>query len=69
MLACILIKAGYIDFRYKKIPSIIILLLFIYSLKISRAFPYERITGFFVGAVPMFCIAVATNKIKGGDVK
>ena len=69
MLDVILITAGYIDLRYRKIPSVIILLLFIYSLTISPVSFYERMAGFLVGAVPMFCIAVITNKIKGGDVK
>ena len=69
MLAVMLITAGYIDLRYRKIPSVIILLLFIYALTISPVSFYERMAGFLVGAVPMFCIAVITNKIKGGDVK
>ena len=58
MLAVILITAGYIDLRYRQIPSVIILLLFIYALTISPVSFYERMVGFLVGAVPMFCIAV-----------
>ena len=69
MLAVILISAGYIDLRYRKIPTVIILLLFIYALIISPVSLYERMAGFIVGVVPMFCIGVMTNKIKGGDVK
>lgn len=69
MFTMIMVAAGYIDLRYRKIPTMIILLLFLYALLWSPVSAYERITGFFIGAVPMFCIASATDKIKGGDVK
>ena len=69
MLTVLLIAAGFIDWRYRKIPSIMILLLLLYALLWSPVSIYERITGFLIGAVPAFCIAMATDKIKGGDVK
>ena len=69
MLTIIMTAAGYIDLRYRKIPAFIILLLFLYALLWCPVSAYESITGFFIGAVPMFCIAAVTDKIKGGDVK
>ncbi|MBE5040752.1 prepilin peptidase [Ructibacterium gallinarum] len=69
MLTILLLTAGYIDWRYRKIPLAMILLLLLYALLWSPVSFYERITGFFVGAIPAFCLAAATDKIKGGDVK
>lgn len=69
MFTILLVTAGYIDLRYRKIPQAMILLLLLYALLWSPISFYERITGFFIGAIPVFCIAAATDKIKGGDVK
>lgn len=69
MFTILLAAAGFIDLRYRKIPAVIILLLLLYALLWSPVSFYERITGFFIGAIPVFCIAAATDKIKGGDVK
>ena len=69
MFTILLVTAGYIDLRYRKIPQAMILLLLLYALLWSPVSFYERITGFFIGAIPVFCIAAATDKIKGGDVK
>lgn len=69
MLTLILIVAGYMDLRYRKIPNYIILLLFIYAAVFSTIPAVWRICGFVLTALPLFTLAVMTDRIKGGDVK
>lgn len=69
MLTVILITAGYIDLFHRKIPPYIILLLFIYAVLFSPISAVEKICGFLLTALPLFLIALLTDKIKGGDLK
>lgn len=65
----LLFITGLIDYRYRKIPNILALMLGIYAVFFSGAAPISRAEGFIVTAVPLFIIAVSTGKLKGGDVK
>ena len=65
----LLFITGLIDYRYRKIPDILALMLGIYAVFFSGAAPISRAEGFIVAAVPLFIIAVSTGKLKGGDVK
>lgn len=65
----LLFITGLIDYRYRKIPDILALMLGIYAVFFSSAAPISRAEGFIVTAVPLFIIAVSTGKLKGGDVK
>ena len=65
----LLFITGLIDYRYRKIPNIPVLMLVIYAFFFSSAAPITRAEGFIVTAVPLFIIAVSTGKLKGGDVK
>ena len=69
MLTFILLTAGIIDYRYRKIPNAVILLLFIYATLFSTIPWVEKLLGFLLTALPLFLIAVITDKIKGGDLK
>lgn len=69
MLTLILITAGYTDLRYRKIPHYVILLLFIYAAVFSTIPVVYRICGFVLTALPLFILAVLTDRIRGGDVK
>ena len=69
MLTLILIVAGYIDFRYRKVPSFIILLLLIYTVLLSPIAIIDKICGFVLAALPLSLFALATDKLKGGDLK
>lgn len=69
MLTLILTTAGLIDLRYRKIPLSIVMLLFIYAL-LSDMTPFaEKVCGFILTALPLFIVALATDRIKGGDLK
>lgn len=65
----LLFAVGLIDYKYRKIPNVLVLALGVYALFFSSAAPIERIAGFFVTAIPLFILAVSTGKIKGGDLK
>lgn len=65
----LLFITGLIDYRYRKIPDILALMLGIYAVFFSGAAPISRAEGFIITAVPLFIIAVSTGKLKGGDVK
>lgn len=69
MLTLILITAGYVDLKRRKIPLSVILLLFIYAVIFSTIPVFERICGFVLTALPLFILALLTDKLKGGDVK
>lgn len=69
MLTLILITAGYIDLKRRKIPLSVILLLFIYAVIFSTIPAFERICGFVMTALPLFILTLLTDKLKGGDVK
>lgn len=65
----LIFASGMIDYKYRKIPNIIIFLMFGWALFLSSAPVFERIAGFLVTAVPLFILAMTTGKIKGGDYK
>ena len=65
----LLFITGLIDYRYRKIPNIPVLMLGVYALLFSSAAPISRAEGFIVTALPLFIIAISTGKLKGGDVK
>ena len=73
MLTLILLIAGIIDLRYRKIPFFIILLLFAGAVIYSKANLYlffgSMIKSVIVIALPLFFIGLATDKVKGGDIK
>ena len=69
MLTLILIIAGYIDFRYRKVPPFIILLLLIYAVLLSPIAIIDKICGFVLAALPLSLLALSTDKLKGGDLK
>ena len=67
---CVLIFAsGLIDYKYRKIPNLIVFLIFGWALFFSSAPSFERIAGFLVTVIPLFVLAITTGKIKGGDYK
>ena len=68
-MGALILVSGINDYRYRKIPNLIILLIFGWALLFSSAHVYERIAGFFVTALPLFILALSTGKIKGGDYK
>ena len=65
----LLLTSGIIDYKYRKIPNIIILMIFGWALFFSSAPIFERVAGFLVTAIPLFILAITTGKIKGGDYK
>jgi len=69
MITVILVTAGYIDLFHKKIPPFIVLLLFVYAVLFSQISAVEKVCGFVFTALPLFLIALVTDKIKGGDLK
>ncbi len=69
MLTVILITAGYIDLYYRKIPPFIILLLFIYAVLLSPVMLVDKVCSFVLAALPLSIFALATDKLKGGDLK
>ena len=68
-MGILLFVSGMIDYKYQKIPNLIVFLIFGWSLFFSSASVYERIAGFFVTAIPFFIIALCTDIIKGVDFK
>lgn len=69
MLTMILIIAGYIDVCYRKIPPLIILLLFIYAVLLSPVMLIDKVCSFVLAALPLSIFALVTDKLKGGDLK
>lgn len=65
----LLLTCGIIDYKYRKIPNLIIYIIFGWALFFSSVPSLERIAGFLVTAVPLFILALTTGKIKGGDYK
>lgn len=65
----LLLIAGLIDFKYRKIPNGLVFAICIYALLFSRVSAFERLAGFLAAALPLFILAMATDKLKGGDIK
>ena len=68
-MSILMIVSGLVDYKYKKIPTIFVLLIFIWSLFFSNAEAYEKIAGFLITAVPLLGLSIITGEIKGGDYK
>lgn len=65
----LIFASGLIDYKYRKIPNLIVLMIFAWALFFSSAPTFERVAGFIITAVPLFILAITTGKIKGGDYK
>ena len=65
----LIFTSGMIDYKYRKIPNLIIILILGWALFFSSVPSFERIAGFIVTAIPLFILAITTGKIKGGDYK
>lgn len=65
----LIFASGLIDYKYRKIPNLIVIMIFAWALFFSSAPTFERVAGFIVTAVPLFILAITTGKIKGGDYK
>ena len=65
----LIFTSGMIDYKYRKIPNLIVILILGWALLFSSAPIFERIAGFLVTAIPLFILAITTGKIKGGDYK
>lgn len=68
-MAGLIFISGILDYKYRKIPDLIIILILGWALFLSSAPIFERIAGFIVTAIPLFILALPTGKIKGGDYK
>lgn len=68
MLALFLVS-GIIDYKYRRIPNTIILLILSWALLFSSASIFERIVGFLITAIPLLIFALTSGKLKGGDYK
>lgn len=68
-MGILLFASGILDYKYRKIHNIIIILIFLWALLFSGASFFEKTAGFIVTAVPIFILALTTGKIKGGDYK
>lgn len=69
MLFVILLAAGIIDLKYRKIPNIVIGIMVLYAIIFCNMQIYERIWGAVVPSLPLFIIALKNKKINGGDIK
>ena len=65
----LIFASGLIDYKYRKIPNLIVLMIFVWALFFSSAPTFERVAGFIVTAVPLFILSITTGKINGGDYK
>lgn len=68
----LLIWMAAADWKRRRIPQLPVILLLVLSLLLIplHIFPLsERILGFLFPALPLFLIAIRTDKMKGGDVK
>ena len=68
-MGILFLVSGIIDYKYRKISDLIILMIFGWALFFSSVPSFERIAGFIVTAIPLFILAITTGKIKGGDYK
>lgn len=69
MYIFILLIAGIIDWKYRKIPQYIPIVICILGLMFNNVSSYERIVGFVIPTFPLFILALKNKNIKGGDVK
>lgn len=68
----LLIWMAAADWKDRRIPNISLALLLLLSLAVTPIHPIpfpERLLGFLFPALPLFFLAIRTDKMKGGDVK
>lgn len=68
-MGVLLFVSGIQDYKYRKIHNLTVILIFLWALLFSSASFFEKTAGFVVTAVPLFILALTTQKIKGGDYK
>ena len=68
-MGVIILISGMLDYKYRKIPNFIIVFIALWALFFSSAPIYERTAGLLVTAIPLFFLAIASGKVKGGDYK
>lgn len=68
-MSFLILICGIIDYKYRKIPNVMIILIFLWALFFSSASGFERVAGFLITVIPLFILALTTKKIKGGDYK
>ena len=68
-MGVLIFVSGIIDYKYRRIPNIMVILILLWTLFFSSAPVYERCAGLFVTAIPLFVLALTTGKLKGGDYK
>jgi len=68
-MGVIILISGMFDYKYRKIPNFIIVFIALWALFFSSAHIYERTAGLLVTAIPLFFLAIASGKVKGGDYK
>ena len=69
MITALLLYAGYSDYKTRRIPDAVVLILYLAAIFLSKVPTIERIVGFLIPALPLFFVALKTDKLKGGDVK
>ncbi len=69
MYSGILLIAGMIDFKYRKIPQYMPLIICIFGVLFNNVSVYERIVGLIIPAFPLFILALGEKKLNGGDIK
>lgn len=61
---------GCFDCKYRKIPTLFIVLIIIGGFLINKDITvFERFAGFTATAIPLFLLLLTGGKIKGGDYK
>ena len=69
MYSSILLIAGMIDLRYRKIPNYMPLVIAVFGFVFNDVSVYERIVGLIIPAFPLFILALGEKKLNGGDIK
>lgn len=69
MLTVILLIAGLIDLKYRKIPDFVILLLLLYAVLFNDMPNIVLLSSFLLTALPFLFFSILTDKLKGGDFK
>ena len=69
MYSGILLIAGMIDLKCRKISQIIPLAISLFGLLFNNVSIYERIVGLIIPAFPLFILALGDKKLNGGDIK
>lgn len=65
----LLLTSGIYDYKKRKIPDYLVVLILIWALIFGSVPLFERVAGIFVTAIPLLVFALITGKLKGGDYK